>query len=171
MSCHKKSIPCPLVVTYALVCKWAATETLANVLVDKSAESQAMANHGGISQTTAKLGDSKRKLLMRSDRSLRNSGRNEHRERDGVEESAGRQQFVHWVFTTDCSAYMFNQGNLMLASAHAVNQSGEFTWITYGCTRPKQKEAFTKLAHPRAKVWHQAEAKLTNPITGKPYAQ
>merc|ERR1719502_2551994 len=78
-------------------------------------------------------------------------------------------QSVHWVFTTDCSAYMFNQGNLMLASAYHVNQPGNFTWITYGCERPEQKAAFTRLSHPKANVWHQPASTLTDPKTGKPY--
>jgi len=79
------------------------------------------------------------------------------------------EQSVHWVFTTDCSAYMFNQGNQMLTSANYVNQSGEFTWIVYGCERDEQKEAFKKIAHPRAKAWHMAETQLVNPTTGEPY--
>jgi len=84
---------------------------------------------------------------------------------------ASRQrQSVHWVFVTDCSAYMFNQGNLMLASAHYVDQPGEFTWITYGCERDEQKDAFKKLAHPRAKAWHAKATELKDPVSGKPYA-
>lgn len=81
-------------------------------------------------------------------------------------------QSVHWVFTTDCSAYQFNQGNLFLSSAYHVEQPGEFTWVTNGCSHAAQKDAFKMLAHPRANVWHAPDEKdtLVNPRTGKPYA-
>jgi hypothetical protein len=66
---------------------------------------------------------------------------------------------------------MFNQGNLLLASAHHVEQPGEWTWIMCGCERDDQKEALGKLAHPSAKVWHMPEADLllVDPTTGDPY--
>jgi len=80
-----------------------------------------------------------------------------------------RTQSVHWVFTTDCSAYMFNEGNLMLASAYETKVPGKFTWVTYGCERPEQKEAFKKLGHPEAQVWHQPSVELKDPKTGQPY--
>jgi len=69
-------------------------------------------------------------------------------------------QSVHWVFVTDCSAYMFNEGNMLLASAHHVRQPGAFTWIVYGCEREEQKEALKMLAHPRARVWHSPKVQL-----------
>jgi len=87
----------------------------------------------------------------------------------GANASQKVHQSVHWVFTTDCSAYMFNQGNLFLASAYHVEQPGEFTWVVYGCDRDEQKEAFKKLAHPRAKVWHMEEQELVDPVTGERY--
>jgi len=77
---------------------------------------------------------------------------------------------VHWVFVTDCSAYMFNQGNLLLASAQAVQQAGAFTWIVYGCEREDQREAFSMLAHPSAKAWFAPAVKLTDPETGEQFA-
>jgi len=64
---------------------------------------------------------------------------------------------------------MFNQGNLMLASAAHVEQPGNFTWIVYGCERSDQFAAFKKLAHPTATAWHQSEVNLTDPVTGKAY--
>lgn len=80
-------------------------------------------------------------------------------------------QQVHWVFTTDCSAYMFNQGNLLLTSAFHVGQPGEFTWIVSGCSTPIQAETFklVKNAHPRAKVFHAKEQPLIHPFTNKTY--
>eukprot|EP00401_Gymnodinium_catenatum_P029442 CAMPEP_0117601974 /NCGR_PEP_ID=MMETSP0784-20121206/77324_1 /TAXON_ID=39447 /ORGANISM="" /LENGTH=441 /DNA_ID=CAMNT_0005404743 /DNA_START=118 /DNA_END=1443 /DNA_ORIENTATION=- len=90
-------------------------------------------------------------------------------ERSGRDASSSAEQLVHWVFTTDCSAYMFNQGNLMLASADYVKQPGEFTWIVNGCDRPSQKAALTKLAHPTAKVWFAPKLNLTDPTTGETY--
>lgn len=78
-------------------------------------------------------------------------------------------QWVNWVFVTDCSAYMYNQGNIMLASALYVNQPGEFTWLAYGCDRPEQKKQMQLLAHPRAKVWHVEPQELKHPRTGKTY--
>lgn len=59
----------------------------------------------------------------------------------------------------------------MLASAFAVDQPGEWTWIAFGCKTDAQKDAMRKLAHPRAKVWHAPEVGLTHPVTGKPYKQ
>jgi hypothetical protein len=64
---------------------------------------------------------------------------------------------------------MFNQGNLMLASAYHVGQPGEFTWIMYGCDRDEQKAAMTQLGHPRAKVWYAPTETPVDPTTGKPY--
>lgn len=81
----------------------------------------------------------------------------------------GKGQWVHWVFVTDCSAYMFNQGNIMLASAYHVNQPGEFTWIVYGCQRESQRQELLKLRHSRAKVWHAHEQGMVHPVTGKLY--
>lgn len=77
---------------------------------------------------------------------------------------------VHWVFVTDCSAYMFNQGNLLLASAHAVQQDGAFTWIMYGCKREDQRKALNMLAHPKAKAWFAPTVNLTDPQTGEKIA-
>merc|ERR1712232_402322 len=54
-------------------------------------------------------------------------------------------QRVHWIFVTDCSAYMFNQGNMLLASAAAVKQPGAWTWIAYGCGKKDQRKALKKL--------------------------
>lgn len=84
-----------------------------------------------------------------------------------IAESCG--QPVHWVFVTDCSAYQFNQGNLFLASAAAVKQPGNFTWIMYGCEREEQFAEMKKLPHPRAQVFFAKTEKLTHPITGEPY--
>eukprot|EP00928_Gymnodinium_smaydae_P082209 TRINITY_DN655_c0_g1_i1.p1 TRINITY_DN655_c0_g1~~TRINITY_DN655_c0_g1_i1.p1 ORF type:complete len:464 (-),score=35.52 TRINITY_DN655_c0_g1_i1:368-1759(-) len=78
-------------------------------------------------------------------------------------------QWVHWVTVTDCSAYMFNQANLMLASAYHVNQPGEFTWIANGCDNEEQKRQMSRLAHPRAKVWHVQPTKIIHPLTGEVY--
>lgn len=77
---------------------------------------------------------------------------------------------VHWVFVTDCSAYMFNQGNLLLTSAKHVGQEGNFTWIVYGCRNEEQKAAFSsKLNNPNAQVWHSPKVDLIDPDTGKQY--
>eukprot|EP00927_Polykrikos_kofoidii_P068600 TRINITY_DN63947_c0_g1_i1.p1 TRINITY_DN63947_c0_g1~~TRINITY_DN63947_c0_g1_i1.p1 ORF type:complete len:471 (+),score=78.91 TRINITY_DN63947_c0_g1_i1:95-1507(+) len=76
-------------------------------------------------------------------------------------------QSVHWVFVTDCSAYQFNQGNMLLASAEHVDQPGSFTWLTYGCTEDEQKAAFNQLPHPRATVWHHPATPLVDPLTGE----
>mmetsp|Transcript_133238 Transcript_133238/g.265822 ORF Transcript_133238/g.265822 Transcript_133238/m.265822 type:complete len:468 (+) Transcript_133238:88-1491(+) len=76
---------------------------------------------------------------------------------------------IHWVFVTDCSAYMFNEGNLLLASAHAVQQEGAFTWIVYGCQRDDQRKALGMLAHPTANVWFSPEVNLTDPETGEQF--
>jgi len=81
----------------------------------------------------------------------------------------GQADAVHWVFVTDCSAYMFNQGNLLLASANAVQQKGAFTWIVYGCEREDQRQAFSMLAHPSAKAWFAPSVKLTDPETGEQF--
>lgn len=86
-----------------------------------------------------------------------------------AESREGKGQWVHWIFVTDCSAYMFNQGNMMLASAHYVNQPGNFTWIIVGCTTKQQKAQLEKLAHPRAKAWFAPDEPLVHPVTGKPY--
>lgn len=76
-------------------------------------------------------------------------------------------QSLHWVFVTDCSAYHYNMGAMLLASAKAVNQPGKFTWLTYGCERDDQREAYKKLPHPKANVWHQPKVSLMDPKTGK----
>eukprot|EP00927_Polykrikos_kofoidii_P005710 TRINITY_DN12267_c0_g1_i2.p1 TRINITY_DN12267_c0_g1~~TRINITY_DN12267_c0_g1_i2.p1 ORF type:complete len:953 (-),score=125.18 TRINITY_DN12267_c0_g1_i2:19-2877(-) len=94
-----------------------------------------------------------------------------------LEEAAGngrhspgdKGQLVHWVFTTECNAYQFNQGNLLLASALHVDQPGEFTWIMVGCTTQKQKDLANQLGHPRARVWHTLLSTPIHPSTGKPY--
>eukprot|EP00928_Gymnodinium_smaydae_P065273 TRINITY_DN4843_c1_g1_i1.p1 TRINITY_DN4843_c1_g1~~TRINITY_DN4843_c1_g1_i1.p1 ORF type:complete len:495 (+),score=37.57 TRINITY_DN4843_c1_g1_i1:97-1485(+) len=83
--------------------------------------------------------------------------------------TASTGQWVHWVFVTDCSAYMYNQANLLLASAHHVNQPGEFTWIAYGCSNEDQKRQLSFLAHPRAKVWHVQATPIVHPRTGEVY--
>lgn len=84
---------------------------------------------------------------------------------------AEQSESVHWIFVTDCSAYMFTQGQLLLSSAFHVKQPGNFTWIVFGCSRPSQYEALaTKLAHPRAQVFHAADQTLRHPDTGKEYA-
>eukprot|EP00928_Gymnodinium_smaydae_P010647 TRINITY_DN14011_c0_g1_i1.p1 TRINITY_DN14011_c0_g1~~TRINITY_DN14011_c0_g1_i1.p1 ORF type:complete len:558 (+),score=61.46 TRINITY_DN14011_c0_g1_i1:42-1676(+) len=85
------------------------------------------------------------------------------------EMAASESRSVHWVFTTDCSAFMYNQGNLLLASAARVEQPGKFTWVMYGCSQEEQRDALKKLAHPRATVWHMPKQNLTDPVTGKPY--
>jgi|EP00927_Polykrikos_kofoidii_P001696 hypothetical protein len=82
-----------------------------------------------------------------------------------VEDTQG--QTIHWAFVTDCSAYHYNMGAMLLASAKAVNQPGKFTWLTYGCEREEQKAAYNKLPHPRASVWHQPKVSLMDPSTGK----
>jgi len=82
---------------------------------------------------------------------------------------ASAEQQSHWVIVTDCSAYMFNQGNLLLASANAVQQKGAFTWIVYGCEREDQRQAFSMLAHPSAKAWFAPSVKLTDPETGEQF--
>lgn len=76
---------------------------------------------------------------------------------------------VHWAFVTDCSAYMFNQGNLLLASAQAVQQEGVFTWIVYGCEREEQRQAFNMLVHPSATAWFAPAVNLTDPDTGEQF--
>ena len=87
--------------------------------------------------------------------------------------TANHPEKIHWVFTTDCSVYQFNQGNVLLESAAYLNVSGEFTWIMYGCTTAEQKEEMKKLGHPRARVWHVPQGSLTHPDTGevKPHFQ
>lgn len=79
------------------------------------------------------------------------------------------QAQVHWIFTTDCSAYMFNQGNVLLQSALHVGQPGKFTWIMSGCSTEQQKNEMKKLGHPRARVWHSPSPVLIHPKTGQPY--
>eukprot|EP00927_Polykrikos_kofoidii_P003055 TRINITY_DN11212_c0_g1_i1.p1 TRINITY_DN11212_c0_g1~~TRINITY_DN11212_c0_g1_i1.p1 ORF type:complete len:475 (+),score=60.33 TRINITY_DN11212_c0_g1_i1:105-1529(+) len=76
---------------------------------------------------------------------------------------------IHWIFTTDCSAYMLNQGNLLLGSALYVNQPGNFTWIMVGCTTEEQKAESAKLLHPEARVWHTPDVPLKHPRTGDIY--
>lgn len=83
--------------------------------------------------------------------------------------ASGHASSIHWVFVTDCSAYMFNQGNLLLASAHAVQQEGAFTWIVYGCQRDDQRNALGMLAHPTAKTWFSPTVNLTDPETGEQF--
>jgi len=78
-------------------------------------------------------------------------------------------QNVHWVFTTDCSVYMWNQGNLLLASALHVQQPGDFTWIMVGCQTQEQKQETLKLAHPRARVWHTPDKRLFHPKSKEPH--
>mmetsp|Transcript_87548 Transcript_87548/g.245947 ORF Transcript_87548/g.245947 Transcript_87548/m.245947 type:complete len:471 (-) Transcript_87548:68-1480(-) len=88
----------------------------------------------------------------------------------GSEDLSALSQSVHWVFVTDCSAYMFNQANMLLESAYGVGQPGQFTWVTYGCTREEQKAAVSKFKHPSANVWHAQAVTLTDPLRGKPYS-
>eukprot|EP00929_Paragymnodinium_shiwhaense_P087208 TRINITY_DN47471_c0_g1_i1.p1 TRINITY_DN47471_c0_g1~~TRINITY_DN47471_c0_g1_i1.p1 ORF type:complete len:548 (-),score=74.02 TRINITY_DN47471_c0_g1_i1:100-1743(-) len=80
-------------------------------------------------------------------------------------------QSIHWIFTTDCSVYMWNQGNLLLNSALRVGQVGKFTWIMVGCQRKEQQEETKKLVHPRATVFHTPNPDLIHPDTGKPVKQ
>eukprot|EP00927_Polykrikos_kofoidii_P005713 TRINITY_DN12267_c0_g2_i1.p1 TRINITY_DN12267_c0_g2~~TRINITY_DN12267_c0_g2_i1.p1 ORF type:complete len:964 (-),score=103.26 TRINITY_DN12267_c0_g2_i1:108-2999(-) len=93
----------------------------------------------------------------------------EHVRGSGHNSPNDKGQSVHWVFTTECSAYQFNQGNLLLASARHVDQPGEFTWIMIGCTTQEQKDFANQLIHPRARVWHTSVSTPIHPSTGKPY--
>jgi hypothetical protein len=90
-----------------------------------------------------------------------------HHDFDDLTTAVSSSQSVRWIFVTDCSAYHFNQGSMLLASAQHVDQPGKFTWLTYGCERDEQKQAYTKLPHPRADAWHQPAVHLKDPLTGK----
>jgi len=80
-------------------------------------------------------------------------------------------QEVHWIFTTDCTAYMFTQGNLLLASALHVGLPGRLTWIMAGCRTEAERAETAKLLHPRATVWHAPRVQLVHPVTGEPYGK
>ena len=88
---------------------------------------------------------------------------------------------IRWVFTTDCTAYQFTQGNMLLASAVTTGTVGAWTWIIYGCApliendqneqqrtkALKQRELFTRLAHPNCSVFFMPATALEHPDTGK----
>ena len=90
------------------------------------------------------------------------------------------EERIRWVFTTDCSAYQFNQGNMLLASAVHTRTAGTWTWIIYGCEpliendvnevrrkkALKQREYLGRLAHPNCSVFYMEAKSLTHPDTG-----
>jgi len=77
---------------------------------------------------------------------------------------------LHLLFVTDCTAYEYTQGNVLLASA-VGRQPARFTWLVSNCPDEAARRLFDRQVNPCASVFHTTSGSMKDRFgkTWKPF--